>query len=107
MQTVDEWSINKNTKERLIILNYPYNGRGNSMLPKANCNDLRQHIFCYTAVLLMLVTALARGQGKMVTGSVTDEKNDALPGVNILVKGTTIGTVTDLNGNYSLSVPGD
>ena len=107
MKAVDERSINENPKERLIILNYPSNGHGTSMLPKANCTNLRQHIFCYTAVILMLVTALARGQGRMVTGSVTDEKHAALPGVNILIKGTTIGTVTDLDGNYSLSVQGD
>lgn len=28
-----------------------------------------------------------------------------LPGVNVFIKGTTVGTVTDMNGNYSLVVP--
>jgi len=41
----------------------------------------------------------------MVTGKVTDEKGTAFPGVNVLVKGTTIGTSTDASGKYSLSVP--
>ncbi len=40
-----------------------------------------------------------------VTGQVLDETDKPLPGVNILVKGTTIGTTTDVEGRYSLSVP--
>ena len=43
-----------------------------------------------------------------VRGTVTDsETAEALPGVNVLVKGTTIGTVTDVEGNYALDVPND
>ncbi|WPP51464.1 SusC/RagA family TonB-linked outer membrane protein [Catalinimonas niigatensis] len=44
---------------------------------------------------------------KIITGQVTDENNVPLPGVNILVKGTAIGTVTDVEGNYRLSAPDD
>ncbi|WPP51895.1 SusC/RagA family TonB-linked outer membrane protein [Catalinimonas niigatensis] len=41
-----------------------------------------------------------------ITGKVTSEEDgEALPGVNILVKGTTIGTVTDVDGNYRINVP--
>ncbi|MEJ7778743.1 MAG: TonB-dependent receptor [Daejeonella sp.] len=42
-----------------------------------------------------------------VSGKVVDEKGDPLPGVTIKVKGNTIGTSTDANGNYSLRVPDD
>lgn len=46
-------------------------------------------------------------QGVTVTGKVlSGEDNTGLPGVNIIVQGTSIGTVSDLNGNYSLEVPG-
>ncbi|MEQ9441329.1 MAG: TonB-dependent receptor [Cyclobacteriaceae bacterium] len=42
---------------------------------------------------------------KTLTGQVTDmETDDPLPGVNVVVKGTTIGTVTDIEGNYRLTV---
>lgn len=42
----------------------------------------------------------------IVTGTVTSSTNgEGIPGVSILIKGTSTGTVTDLNGNYSLSVP--
>jgi len=40
-----------------------------------------------------------------VTGTVTDEKGTPFPGVNILVDGTTIGTITNAEGKYSLDVP--
>ena len=40
----------------------------------------------------------------MVSGKVTDENGSGFPGVNVLVKGTTIGTSTDADGKYSLSV---
>lgn len=44
-------------------------------------------------------------QGITVTGTVVDSDGDLLPGVNILVKGTTTGAVTDLNGKYTITVP--
>ncbi|WP_416865716.1 MAG: SusC/RagA family TonB-linked outer membrane protein [Imperialibacter sp.] len=51
---------------------------------------------------------LARGNmfqaGVVVTGSVTDEEGSAMPGVNILEKGTINGTVSDVNGSYRLTV---
>ncbi len=43
-----------------------------------------------------------------VSGKVVDgDTNDPLPGVNVLAKGTSVGTVTDVDGNYRLSVPDD
>ncbi len=45
---------------------------------------------------------------KIITGQVTDlENGESLPGVNVVVKGTTIGTVTDVDGNYRLTAPDD
>lgn len=42
-----------------------------------------------------------------VSGKVTDENQEGLPGVSIVVKGTTLGTTTDINGDYALQVPDD
>ncbi|MAO16174.1 mucoidy inhibitor MuiA family protein [Muricauda ruestringensis] len=42
---------------------------------------------------------------KKVTGTVTDESGAPLPGVNIVVKGTSMGTSSDFDGNYTLEVP--
>jgi len=54
--------------------------------------------------LVLFVAGFALAQ-KTITGTVTDEAGEALIGASILVKGTTSGTVTDLDGKYSLSVP--
>nr|WP_232064573.1 STN domain-containing protein [Rhodocytophaga rosea] len=40
-----------------------------------------------------------------VSGKVTSETGEGLPGVNVTVKSTTIGTITDVNGNYRLTAP--
>ena len=42
-----------------------------------------------------------------VSGTITDENGEGLPGATIQEKGTTNGTITDVEGAYSLSVPGD
>lgn len=53
----------------------------------------------------LLPTAMAQQQ---VSGKVTDySTGEPLPGVNILVKGTTSGTISDIQGNYSMSVSGN
>ena len=41
----------------------------------------------------------------VVSGVLTDESGTPLPGVNVLVKGSTVGTTTDADGRYTLSVP--
>ena len=40
-----------------------------------------------------------------ISGKVTDENGESLPSVNIIVSGTSIGTVTDVDGNYEIEVP--
>ena len=49
-----------------------------------------------------------KGEKRVVTGVVTDAiDGEPLVGVNIVVKGQKSGTITDLNGRYSISVSGD
>ncbi len=57
-------------------------------------------------VLLVLASSAAMAQ-RVVTGTVLDEFDVGLPGVSVLVKGTTTGTATDIDGKYSLNVPND
>src|SRR5690606_20392070 len=46
-------------------------------------------------------------QAVTITGRVTSgEDGEALPGANVVIKGTSSGTVTDIEGNYSIEVPG-
>ncbi|MCK5368889.1 MAG: carboxypeptidase-like regulatory domain-containing protein, partial [Cyclobacteriaceae bacterium] len=47
-------------------------------------------------------------EGKKISGKVVSEEDDeGLPGVNVLVKGTSLGTVTDAEGEFELNVPED
>ncbi|GAB3331536.1 TonB-dependent receptor [Larkinella ripae] len=59
-------------------------------------------------LLFVLTGSLAFGQTRRVTGRVTAAQDGStLPGVNVVVKGTTIGVSTDADGNYSINVPDD
>ncbi|WP_273005025.1 carboxypeptidase-like regulatory domain-containing protein, partial [Leeuwenhoekiella blandensis] len=55
------------------------------------------------ALGLLFLTQLTFAQQKTVTGTVTDGEGLPLPGVNIVVQGTTNGTQTDFDGNYSIN----
>lgn len=56
--------------------------------------------------LFFCVFALAaHSQNVTMKGSVTDVNNEPLLGVNIMVKGTTTGTITDIDGNFSINGP--
>lgn len=56
-------------------------------------------------VMLFCVVFCGAAQNTVITGKVVDETGSELPGVNILVKGTSQGTTTDFEGNYSINVP--
>ncbi len=52
-------------------------------------------------------TSLAAFQQRQVTGTVTDSGGEPLAGVTVLIQGTTTGTLTDLDGKYTIAVPDD
>jgi TonB-linked SusC/RagA family outer membrane protein len=59
-------------------------------------------LLCFSFVFVLSAWA----QERVITGRVTSsEDGSALPGVNVVVKGTTNGSVTDVEGKYSLSIP--
>jgi TonB-dependent starch-binding outer membrane protein SusC len=57
-------------------------------------------------LLAFFVTSVT-AQEYSVRGKVIDENGIGMPGVNVIIKGTTNGTTTDVNGNYALSVRGN
>jgi len=61
--------------------------------------------FLSMVLLMVMFTGMAFAQQKTITGKVTDESGSAIPGTTIIVKGTTTGIVSDIDGNYSLSIP--
>lgn len=65
---------------------------------------MKKFLLLCSAVVFALSSAWA--QERTVSGKVTStEDGSALPGVNVVIRGTTSGTVTDAEGNYKLSVP--
>ena len=64
---------------------------------------MRKKLFLLTAMLLTAVAAMAQNVG--ISGKVADLNGEPLIGVGILVKGTTIGTTTDVDGSFALTVP--
>jgi len=65
---------------------------------------MKKIFFSLIVSFLAITFVLAQ---KQVSGRITDESGEGLPGVNVLIKGTTTGTTTDLDGNYRLSVGED
>lgn len=57
----------------------------------------------YLALLLVLIAQLSFAQERSVKGTVTDNSGLPLPGVSILVKGTSTGTQTDFDGKFTIS----
>ncbi|MDF9796893.1 TonB-linked SusC/RagA family outer membrane protein [Catalinimonas alkaloidigena] len=56
-------------------------------------------------IVTLLMTNLLFAQDRKITGTVTSvEDKTPLPGVNVVVKGTSVGTITDIEGNFTLNV---
>ena len=60
-------------------------------------------LFFYASVFSLQLAA--QDEDLIVSGTVTDEKGDPIPGVNIFVRNTSTGTISEFNGNYRLVAP--
>ena len=68
---------------------------------------LRSRFLLVLMIGLILPTLSVWGQNATITGKVVDPKGEPLVGVSVLEQGTTNGTVTDMNGRYSIVVQKD
>lgn len=67
---------------------------------------MKKNLLLFFGVIMCISCIGLHAQERTVTGKVTDAANgEAMLGVNIVVQGTTIGAISDLNGNYSITVP--
>jgi TonB-linked SusC/RagA family outer membrane protein len=65
-----------------------------------------KRLLLLSSMLLLFASGTALAQERTVSGRVTSsEDGSPIPGVNVLLKGTTIGTATDADGRYAISVP--
>jgi hypothetical protein len=74
------------------------------VVPELNTWNLN---FARNTVFEKSIYGISTLKVRTVKGSVVSEDGEPLPGVNVVVKGTTVGTVTDGQGNYSLTLPND
>lgn len=66
---------------------------------------IRENLKVWLILVALITSFTGYGQTRTITGTVTDASGgDPLPGVTIVVKGTTLGTITNLDGEYSLEV---
>jgi len=65
---------------------------------------MKQKLIMLMLFFLSISIQMAFAQRMQVSGVVTDENQLALPGANIVIKGTSSGTITDIDGSFSLSV---
>ncbi|WP_347840695.1 TonB-dependent receptor [uncultured Draconibacterium sp.] len=74
---------------------------------------MKRTVNCFCKKLLVTVLAvlsfwgMAMAQNQTVTGTVTGEDGEPIPGANIVVKGTTNGTISSATGAYSIDAPAD
>ena len=68
---------------------------------------IKRKLFFFVCIMQIGMFSLQAQQGIRVTGTVSDNFGDALPGVNVVIRGSTAGTTTNENGEYSLTVPSD
>ena len=63
---------------------------------------MKKHLLVLSLTFFGAISVFAQ---RTISGKVTDEFGEPLIGASVLVKGTSSGTVTDIDGSYSLSVP--
>ena len=65
-------------------------------------------MFRFLLVSFLFLASNVWAQDRTINGSVTsDDDGSGLPGVNVILQGTTVGTTTDVNGSYTLDIPSD
>jgi TonB-linked SusC/RagA family outer membrane protein len=74
---------------------------------KLKIYTMKRHVLLMCVALLFFAGQVF-GQERVVTGKVTSQEDGSpIPGANVLVKGSSSGTATDADGNYSISITGD
>ncbi|GAB4015491.1 TonB-dependent receptor [Spirosoma migulaei] len=66
-----------------------------------------RHFFLLWLTVLLCTTTFAQGTRSPIKGRVTDANGAGIPGVTVQIQGTTIGTVTDVDGNYQFTPSSD
>jgi len=79
----------------------------NTIYPKSRALPPWHILSCIvlTVILMTFFSGKSIAQSRTVQGAITSTTGETMPGVNVLIKGTTTGTAADIDGKYSLTVP--
>lgn len=97
--------VNANSKVSLKADNSPVSDVLNTLLKNSNIeySITGSHIVLYAKENAS--NSVVQQQNKRIKGVVTDSKNEPIIGANIVVKGTTVGTITGVDGDFAIEVP--
>ena len=97
---------NRNVQVNLKFKNAPVNSVLNEITRQANLYFKRENNTIAVSLGNAGNASVPVTQDRKVTGIITDERGEPIIGANVVVKGTSNGTVTDLNGQYSIEANG-
>lgn len=97
---------NRNVQVNLKFKNAPINSVLNEITRQANLYFKRENNTIAVSLGNAGNASVPVTQDRKVTGIITDERGEPIIGANVVVKGTSKGTVTDLNGQYSIEANG-
>ncbi len=76
-----------------------------NLIQGINSRNLYTNLFYILILCLLFIPLNANAQGRTITGKIVDPEGIELIGVNIIIKGTTIGTITSATGDFTLTIP--
>ena len=94
---MNHFKFMKKSNNSRATLSYSDNGK------QTSGNWLMKPALFLLAVLMSTAMVFAQNSDKTISGKVTDSSGLGLPGVNISIKGTTIGTVSNIDGEYNIN----
>jgi TonB-dependent starch-binding outer membrane protein SusC len=92
----------KNHQTRKIIC-FIINSKSKIKTMRLKCKMLKLKVFTLVLLLGLGISSQISAQQRSIEGTVTDNQGSPLPGVTVVVKGTTQGGVTNADGNYSIT----
>jgi TonB-dependent starch-binding outer membrane protein SusC len=103
----DKNEIDLNRKVNISVSNQPVAAILSDIFKDTNVMYAKEGTNIMLMQKSMSQQEVEMSQQQKITGTVTDENGNPLPGVNVKVEGTTVGTITDLSGKYSIEKSSD
>jgi len=82
--------------------------KGSPLCPPSECGRIFQTGMVFILLFFLHISAAFAQETIGIRGTITDAKGESIPGATVRLKGNTrVGTITDIDGNYSITIPSD